>query len=211
MGACKAYTNKTGSVIVQKIMSLFHRNHDGDRLVRDELVPGAAWVAKGEGIARRKFDGTCCLWKDGRLWKRHELKSFKSAPKGFVAAQAPDVFTGDVPGWVPVGNGPEDARHREGLAHHLSYAPLNEGTYELCGPKVNGNPENKPIHMLIEHAKAEELLDCPRTFDELREYLRNKDIEGVVWHHPDGSMAKIKLRDFGFWRPKHSQEKKAVQ
>ena len=28
-------------------------------------------------------------------------------------------------------------------------------------------------------------------------------IEGIVWHHPDGRMAKIKARDFGIqWPPK---------
>ena len=27
------------------------------------------------------------------------------------------------------------------------------------------------------------------------------DIEGIVWHHPDGRMAKIKRRDFGLSWP----------
>jgi hypothetical protein len=40
----------------------------------------------------------------------------------------------------------------------------------------------------------------PRDFDGLREYLAGKDIEGIVWHHSDGRMAKIKLRDFGHKR-----------
>ncbi len=34
---------------MQKIISLFQRNYDGDKLVRDEVVPGAEWV-----IARGK-------------------------------------------------------------------------------------------------------------------------------------------------------------
>ena len=37
--------------------------------------------------------------------------------------------------------------------------------------------------------------DCPRTFGELREYLRPLDIEGIVFHHPQGMMAKIKKTD----------------
>jgi len=44
------------------------------------------------------------------------------------------------------------------------------------------------------------LTDCPRTFDALREYLRGRDIEGVVWHHPDGRLVKIKGKDFGLRR-----------
>jgi hypothetical protein len=54
-------------------------------------------------------------------------------------------------------------------------------------------------HRLLRHADAE-ILDAPRSFDELREWLAGKDIEGLVWHHPDGRMAKIKLRDFGLPR-----------
>jgi hypothetical protein len=34
----------------------------------------------------------------------------------------------------------------------------------------------------------------------LREWLLDRDIEGLVFHHPDGRMAKIKLRDFGLKR-----------
>jgi hypothetical protein len=26
----------------------------------------------------------------------------------------------------------------------------------------------------------------------------HKDIEGIVWHHPDGRMVKIKKKDFGY-------------
>lgn len=184
---------------MKKTVSLFQRNYDGDRLVRDELVPGAEWVAAGEGLATRKHDGTSCMWKDGRLWKRHELKAGKTAPVGFVPAQEPDSVTSDVPGWVPVGDGPEDARHREGLAHHLGYAQMEDGTYELCGPKVHGNPERKPVHMLIRHG-CEVLDDAPRTYDALASYLANKDIEGIVWHHPDGRMVKIKGKDYGLKR-----------
>ena len=34
----------------------------------------------------------------------------------------------------------------------------------------------------------------------LREYLSEGAIEGVVWHHPDGRMVKIKGKDFGIKR-----------
>lgn len=50
---------------MKKTVSLFARNYDGDRLVRDELIPGAEWVVAGEGVATRKLDGTCCLVRDG--------------------------------------------------------------------------------------------------------------------------------------------------
>ena len=50
------------------------------------------------------------------------------------------------------------------------------------------------------HSAAERYHDVPRTFDGLREWLHDRDIEGLVFHHPDGRMAKIKLRDFGMKR-----------
>ena len=59
---------------MKKIISLFQRNYDGDRLVRNEVVPGAEWVFAGEGVATRKLNGTCCLVRDGKLCKRHEVK-----------------------------------------------------------------------------------------------------------------------------------------
>lgn len=178
---------------MQKIPSLFQRNYETDRLVRDEVVPGAEWVLAGEGVATRKFDGTCCLFRDGRLWKRHELRTGRIAPAGFEPAQNRDPVTGDVPGWVPVGDGPEDARHREAQAAAFM---LDEGqTYELCGPKVQSNPEGLPSHVLIAHGN-QSLEPFPRTFDGIRAALADAKIEGVVWHHPDGRMVKIKRRDF---------------
>ena len=59
---------------MRKIQSLFQRNYDGDRLVRDEVVPGSEWVADGKGRATRKWDGTCCMIRGARLYKRYEVK-----------------------------------------------------------------------------------------------------------------------------------------
>ena len=57
----------------------------------------------------------------------------------------------------------------------------------------------KVYHDLIAHG-AELLSDAPRTYAELREYLKPGHIEGIVWHHPDGRMVKIKAKDFGIRR-----------
>lgn len=177
---------------MEKIISLFQRNYEGDRLVRDEVVPGAEWVLAGEGVATRKFDGTCCMIRDGRLYKRFDAQRGKTPPLDFEPSQESDPVTGHWPGWVPVGEGPEDRWHREALA---AGSDLPDGTYELCGPKVQGNPEALRSHVLVPHG-AERLDDCPRTFQGLRDYLLGRQIEGIVWHHPDGRRVKIKKRDF---------------
>lgn len=183
---------------MKKIISLFQRNYDGDRLVRDEIVPGAEWVVAGEGVATEKVDGTCCMIRDGKLFKRFDAKNGKTPPAGFEAAQEPDPKTGHWPGWMPVGDGPADARHREAFESGEAYA---DGTYELLGPKVQSNPHGFEKHVLMRHGH-EVLPYAPRTYDLLKRYLNEFIIEGIVWKHPDGRMVKIKAKDFGIKWPR---------
>lgn len=188
---------------MKKIPTMFERDWNGDRSrVLDKPHPDCGWVFAGEGMATRKLDGTCCLIRDGKLYKRRELKPTDNAPEGFELADRDDE-TGKIVGWMPVGDGPEDRYHREAFAE-LSRADrpsFPDGTYELIGPKIQGNPEGIPDHRLIPHYYCEQI-NAPRTFDALRAFLADKNIEGLVWHHRDGRMAKIKLRDFGLRRPR---------
>lgn len=192
----RAISQQTGGIEVKKIISLFRRrNYDGDRLVRNEATPGAEWVLAGEGRATRKWDGTSVLIEDGVMWKRYEVKAGKTPPPGFKPANDPDPVTGKTQGWVLVGDGPEDRWHRE--AKHKFMPP--DGTWELVGPKVQGNPEGLDSHDLIRHGSFE-LTDVPRDYDGLRDYLAHNNIEGIVWHRDNGDMVKIKGRDFGIRR-----------
>jgi len=178
---------------MRKIISLFQRDYDGDRRVRNEVVPGAEWVLAGEGVATRKWDGTCCLVCNSQLYKRYEIKRGKRPPQNFEPACDVDTVTGKQQGWVPVGDGPEDKWFREALDNQA------DGTYELCGPKVQGNPERLPHHVLIRHGQVS-YDTAPRTFDALVRWFQERDIEGIVWHHKDGRMVKIKAKDFGIQR-----------
>ncbi len=185
---------------MHKIISLYQRNYDGDRLVRDEIVPGAEWVIRGEGVATRKLDGTCCQVRNGKLHKRLDVKPGKVPPVDFEEAQHDEV-TGKRFGWVPVGDGPEDKWHREAWNNgkNVLDEPWEDGTYELVGPKIQGNPEKTTIHHLWFHG-MERLRGVPRDFEGLKQWLSEHDIEGIVWHHPDGCMVKIKAKDFGLKR-----------
>jgi hypothetical protein len=189
---------------VQKIPTLFQRNYGSDYLVRDELVEGCEWVIAGEGVATRKYDGACCQVLDGKLWKRHELKRDKPVPAGFVSTEDVDPRTGARPGWLPIGDGPEDGWFRAAYATTAaaySTAVLPDGTYEACGPHFQGNPENFDIDLLEHHGDFvyAPTSEPPRDFAGLRAWLEGMPgIEGIVWHHPDGRMCKIKRRDFGF-------------
>lgn len=186
---------------MKKTISLFQRNYETDRLVRDEVVPGAEWVLAGEGIATRKIDGTSCMVRDGKLFKRYELRAGKTAPEGFEPATDTDSNTGKQQGWVPVGDGPDDKWHRE--AWRDNTAGLFSGTYELVGPKIQGNPDGYEYHQLVNHGDPALNLrngGPERNFAAIRAYLEEHNIEGIVWHHPDGLWVKIKAKDFGIKR-----------
>lgn len=186
---------------MKKIISLFARNYDGDRLVRDEVVPGAEWVLAGEGVATRKLDGTCCMIRGGKLFKRYEVKAGKTPPPNFEPANDVDENTGKQQGWVPVGDGPEDQYHREAMHNSPGLA---DGTYELIGPKIQGNPEPErfSLHKLVAHSDTSlHIYEPPaRTFEAIRAWLEKIPFEGIVWHHENGRMVKIKAKDFGIKR-----------
>jgi hypothetical protein len=182
---------------MEKIITLFKRNYESDRLVRNEVVEGAEWVLAGEGMATIKWDGTSCLIRDGKLFRRYDAKKGRVPPEGFEPSQEPDPITGHWPGWLPIGEGPEDRWHREAFA--APEAPREEGSYELLGPKVQGNAYGLEAHVLRRHGDT--LAEAPRDFEGLRQWLEANEIEGIVWHHPDGRMVKLKRRDFGLKWP----------
>lgn len=184
---------------MQKIPTLFVRDEqDRNRLTR-VVDPRCQWVVDGEGVATRKYDGTCVMLDDaGNWWARREVKPGKETPPYFVQA-GHDEITGKTMGWIPIEHSTWSSWHAEALANNGPAEGIT-GTFELIGPKVNGNPERAEEHMLVEHAFAVHV-DVPElTFDGIRKTvlaLAEKDgCEGIVWHHDDGRMVKIKARDF---------------
>ena len=179
---------------MKKIPTIFVRDMSKQpALVTPEWHPACGWVRDGAGVATLKHDGTCCLVRNGRLYKRRELKPGQQPPADFEQADF-DAQTGKTMGWAPVAAGnSEDKFHLEAFGA----GGFADGTYELMGPKVQGNKNGLATHQLIRHA-VDELSGVPRTFEGLREWLSAQQLEGIVWHHPDGRAAKIKRRDFGF-------------
>lgn len=193
---------------MRKIPTLFIRDPDDRKHVLRDVTPGCEWVLRGEGVATHKIDGTCVLIQDGQMFARREVKRGKTAPPDFVLVEQ-DNTTGKAMGWVPVEPTKEYARHHEALtfwkATHGDTVEPPDGTYELVGPGVNGNPENAPCHMLVPHGSV--VVDLPDLnpvvgFDELRTFLlaQPENFEGIVWHRDpdrrDGEMVKLKRRDF---------------
>lgn len=187
---------------MRKIPTLFLRDPENMARVTTEVHPDCQWVMDGEGVPTRKYDGTCVMLDaEGRWWGRREVKCGKPAPRGFVEVDHDDA-TGKSVGWEPIEQTPfykafqsVDRDDVFGLKPH-SYVP---GTYELCGPKINGNPEGYDHHVLIRHADAETTVIGvlnPVTVRNAVLILAELGWEGIVWHHPDGRAAKLKARDY---------------
>lgn len=194
---------------MKKMPCVFQRDFPADRsarVCRDEVTPGCEWVLNGEGIATRKWDGTTCAVIEGHLFARFDAKldrngARKSAPAGALPCDpAPDPVTGHWPHWVKVELQPEFKFHREAWDYVAHCAP--PGTYELIGPRINANHERiEGPHRLMRHG-IHLFSDAPRSHSGLKEYLSRLDAEGIVFHHEDGRMAKIRRHDFGFeWPP----------
>lgn len=170
------------------------RDFEGNpKFVTTKINPECQWVIEGYGCPTRKWNGTACMIKNKKLYKRYDAKQGKPLPKGFIPAQSSDPVTGHYPGWVAVTDGPEDKWHREAF-NNLTPTEMIDGTYELLGPMIQGNPEDFEAHVLIPHGRY--MVEAPRSYEELKEWLRYEEIEGVVWHNSDGRMAKIKKSDF---------------
>lgn len=186
---------------MRKIPTVFIRDPDDRKHVLPEINPDCEWVLAGEGTATRKYDGTCVLIRrDGLVVKpfvRREVKPGKTPPPGWVEADHDEV-TGKRVGWEPAGQS-GFAKFIDEVLMSSNLDTWEPGTYELCGPKINGNPEGYERHVLVRHADAQVVpLAYPVDYEGLRERFLNgwPTWEGIVWHHPDGRMAKLKVRDF---------------
>lgn len=179
---------------MKKIKTLLVRDPDDRAHVLDEVEPGCEWVLRGEGIATRKYDGTCVMLEpDGRWWARREVKPGKAPPANFAPEQHDEV-TGKTVGWEPIEQSSFAKFHAEALEGYY----FKPGTYELVGPKINGNPEHREQHELIGHEGAETARIASYEIGFVKDFVSNlgkSGWEGIVWHHPDGRMAKLKARD----------------
>jgi len=199
--------------------TLFEKTED-QSLCTDKLRHENDWVLSNSK-AYRKWDGTACAVIDGVLYRRYDAKlkrdgTRKVPPPNSIACQEPDEITGHQPYWTPVlpkGDGQRmldafmDLNHStkfimdsKGVPKHISNK-LDQ-TYEFCGPKVNGNPENLDKHYLIPHTQTEfNITDY--SFEGLKKGTLQKDIEGIVFWEINGDRkCKIRKKDFGLVRMK---------
>jgi len=187
---------------MKKISTLFKKDPQDLGRVINEVNPENEWVFT-EGIPTRKYDGTATAIIDGELYKRYDVKKGRQVPDGAIPCQEADLITGHHPHWLKCSHDKnEDKYFFEGFNSLAELGKVEDGTYELIGEKVQGNPEKIEGHHLVRHGEYRLSLEDD-SFEYLKEYLSNpeNDIEGIVFHHiTDGRMCKLRKSDFGVRR-----------
>ena len=184
---------------MKKMTTLFKKDPSNLGRVINEINPCNKWVLT-DGMARVKYDGTSCAIINGELYKRFDLKKGRTLPPNAIPCQEADLITGHHPHWVKC-----EREDKSNKYHFLAFDSLEDkkdGTYELCGEKVQGNPEGIEGHKLIKHGETKILL-ANYSFEYIKDFLTTNDMEGIVFHHYDKNddrMCKIRKSDFGIRR-----------
>jgi hypothetical protein len=159
--------------------------------------PAFDWFAAGHGVAYRKWDGKPCLLEqhdDGWAFYRGirlepgdpvPLRLARTSPEGDRIAT----------GWLPI-SGEDD--HEDPLFAALgnlgNRTTVLPGSYELCGPGINDNPEGLDEPTLLHH-RLLAYLHVPRQLDPLIYWLAEYDDpgEGIVWWYGDAACQITRL------------------
>ena len=192
---------------MKKIPTLFTRVYENRKIIDilPEITPGCE-EAFINGKATVKIDGSCCAIINGEFYKRYDAKKGKTPPEGAIPCCDPDPITGHWPHWVKVNpDDPGDKWFVEAykttvfMYFNFIQEPVCDGTYEAIGKHFNGNPYNIEYDILSLHGTIE--ADVPRTFEGVKEWLKNNNEEGLVFWLNGKPVCKIKRSDFGLEWP----------
>lgn len=210
---------------MKKIPTLFERDFETG-FVKPILNPKCKWVMEHPWPAHRKYDGTCVglfLTINGKVrihggvgsdeitdrnqigekWMaRRSVPGRMAFPDDFESEEF-DATTGKHVGWIPI---EQSSFYESFLEAKDNLKKRHLGTYELCGPKINNNPENFDKHTLVHHWSTElisnvHVLDIHEmsvedAYSALKNTFEYMPIEGVVWY--GNGMAKLKRKDFNY-------------
>ena len=196
---------------MRKIPTLFERDFSGGSAKATPVVTkGFEWVLEGEGVATIKFDGSCCAIIDGNFYRRYDAKHGKPVPEGAIKCQEEaDPITGHLPCWVKCDRFNQADKWFwpafDAIVSTLPRYPQDvktlDGTYEAIGLHFQSNPYNLKRDILVRH--GENVVDVPRSFEGIREWLESHEEEGIVFWKDNKPQCKIKRSDYGIkWNKK---------
>ena len=202
---------------MKKIPTLFERIFEprGKRSkivgIRDKITPGCE-EAFFKGMPTVKYDGSCCMIKNGVLYKRYDAKAGKKPPEGAIPCCDPDPITGHWPHWVMVDpdNSADKWFVRAYQQRILRYGDTHtpDGTYEAVGEHFQGNPYKLDYDILWQHGTH--LIDpyeVGETLESVRSWLEKNNQEGLVFWYEGEPVCKIKRTDFGLEWPVKAEVK----
>jgi hypothetical protein len=185
---------------------------DGDYLITPEINPDYKWVFEDTKVwAEEKLHGTnvSILIQDGvivSIWNRTERIPFFNHGKKHIVE---GVLNSYERGWIDI---------------------LTDGQHfgEVIGPKVNGNPYRLEEHLWIpfdtftkKHLSYKSWGKYPKTFESIEQWMKTLMplyslmvhgklaeqepekygfVEGVVFKHPDGRLAKVRKDMFPWFK-----------
>lgn len=183
---------------MQKIATIFDRDWNGNRAVVDEYVVDPEVLRFA--TATEKLNGT-----NVRLTVRNHflvrLEKRRNPDKLQTARGISEPWYVDADEFDPQDKFIWEAARNTDLAA----IPDGEWSGEALGPKIQGNPLGLERHIVVLFScgQAPVFENVPTTFAELKSWLPQQQsrygtgpIEGIVWHCSDGTMLKIKARDF---------------
>jgi len=186
---------------MRKIKTIFDRNWDSDKTVRDSFVDGFTPELLVGAVATEKLDGmNIRLTVRSHTVVRVEKRRNPSKAQKYVGIEEPWYVDADE-------YSPEDKYIFEAVkSREYNDVPDGEWSGECLGKNVQGNPLNldKNTIVLFSYGEAPVFENVPTNYDGLKEWLpvqkskfgNDCGIEGIVWHCKNGDMFKIKCKDF---------------
>ena len=188
-----------------KLQSPFVRefNDKHEYVVIDEINPGYEWVFEDpEVIAVEKLDGTnvSIIINENNItdvFNRTARIPFINKGKQFII------------------EGVQNAYERG----YLKFLPNGQHFGEVIGPKLQKNPYKLDKHLFIPFSKLQKEYKYkswgkyPKDFESISEWFKNLKplfgrkynsdyVEGIVFTHPDGRMAKLRRDMFDWYKGK---------
>ena len=192
---------------MKKIPTLFEREFisKDEVILTTRITPNMEWVLKGEGIATIKIDGSATAIINGIFYKRYDAKAGKTPPEGAIPCCDKDPITNHWPHWVKVDANNKGDKWLIEAYKNSGGENLKDATYEAIGPHFQNNPYNLEYDILEQHGIK--VVEVERTFEGIKEYLKNNYIEGLVFWKDGEPKCKIRRKDYGFpWNKEIREE-----
>ena len=186
---------------MRKILTIFDRNWETNRKVNEKLIVDFDFE---NAIATEKLDGMNIRLtiRNGEVMRVEKRRNPSKIQKQRKITE---------PWYVDADPYASQDKWIFDAVKNTDMSSVKDGEWsaEAIGKNIQGNPlnlvQNQVFFFSLPVWRAKiTLQNVPYTFGELKVFLEkqksfignNALIEGIVWHHPNGDMVKIKRKDF---------------